>query len=538
MSKLLSLLKATMSGGIELFNYHGKTERSRRIMPLVLAILIGTVMLLSANAMTADFKEDGIATSTILSLYTFITTIIILTEGIYKSGDLLFRPRDNDALLAMPIKKSTIVFARIIKFYTFEMLYCLIFLLPAIVAFGLNTEVGAPYYLVAITMLLLVPIIPIALSCVAGLIISAISARFKHRVFFQIILSFAFLAIVAISILALNFTTNFGGQSIAMLGDNIAKFYYPASAFANLATHFDIGQYLAFVAINLAVLTVTVFWISQFYFRIVNRLAITKQSHGTNAKYNFVKHSQTFAIVKKELNRYFSTPVLLVNTALGLVLFVVAAIALCFNFDGIAASLVGSIEDFPLTIDELRAFLPGITFAIVAFASLMTFITATMISLEGKMFNSLKTMPVSGKKVIMSKVLAAMLLIVPITALGSIIVAIRFQFSFIDIILVLIGTIVLALVTELIGILINLKYPRFDAESDAVVVKQSASIMVATFVGLGMVLVTISLTFAAVFFAGETAGLAMMDAAFAIISLYLYFTISTRGEEKYNKLSA
>ena len=93
-------------------------------------------------------------------------------------------------------------------------------------------------------------------------------------------------------------------------------------------------------------------------------------------------------------------------------------------------------------------------------------------------------------------------------------------------------------ITELIGILIDLKYARFDAESDAVVVKQSAGVMVATFLGLGMTLLTISLTFATVFLTGQTVGLLIMDAIFVIISLFLCFAVATRGEEKYLKLNA
>ena len=147
-------------------------------------------------------------------------------------------------------------------------------------------------------------------------------------------------------------------------------------------------------------------------------------------------------------------------------------------------------------------------------------------------------MPIRGVKVIMSKVFAAMLLIVPVTAIGSLVMAIRFRFGVLETALVLVGVIALPLVTELIGILINLKYPRFDADNDTVVVRQSASVMVATFIGLGMVLVTISLTFATVFLTGQIAGLAIMDAVYVIVALFLYFAISMRGDEKYLRLAA
>ena len=208
------------------------------------------------------------------------------------------------------------------------------------------------------------------------------------------------------------------------------------------------------------------------------------------------------------------------------------------NFDDIVITLTSSMEDFPITIEEMRSFLPSVTFALVAFASLMTLITTTMISLEGKAFNLLKSMPISGKKVIMTKVLAAMLLIVPVTALGSVVLFARFQFNILEAVLILIGAVAMPLVTELIGILVNLKYARFDAESDAVVVKQSAGVMVATFLGLGMVLLTISLTFAVVFLTGQAAGLAMMDAIYVIVAAFLYFVVAMRGEEKYMKLVA
>lgn len=537
MSKLTSLLRASMSGGLQLFDYRGKTERSRRLMPIILGMLIGALMLLSGSAMMTELEKDGAETA-ILAIYAFITTVVIVTEGSYKAVDLLFKPRDNDTLLAMPIKRSTIVLVRMIKFYLFEMVYCLIFLLPAIIAYAMNVEVGALFYLVAVTMMILLPVIPIAVACLAGLVIAAISGRFKHKAFWQILLSaivtFAFVGIVIVA----NTSAEFDGQQLGAIGNKIAEFYYPVAAFVRLTIHFDIWEYLIFIMVNLGVLTLTVFVVSKFCFQIISKLGTVSRIVETGASYNFVRRSQTVAMVRKEITKYFNTPVLLMNTAIGLVFFVVAVGLLCLKFEDTVGSLVDSVEDFPLALEEMRSFLPGVTFAMVAFASLLTCITATSISLEGRAINNLKSLPISGIKVIMTKVLAAMFLIIPITALGSIIMAIRFQFGILETILVLIGVIVMPFVTELIGIIVNLKYPRFDADNDTVVVKQSASVMIATFLGLGMVLTTISLTFATVFLAGQVTGLLIMDAIYTIVSLFLYFAIAMKGEEYYLRLVA
>ena len=436
MSKVFSLLRATMSGGLELFNYHGKTKQTQRTVPILLAILMSIAMLIGAIVFVSSFIEEGIDTVIILPLYMMATVIIILTEGINKSSDLLFKPRDNDTLLAMPLKKSTIILVRIIKFYIFELLYCLIFLLPAIIAYAVSTEVTASYPLVALAMLLLTPIIPIALSCLVGLFISVISTKFKHASLLQTILSLAIVLVFALLFLTANTLSGAEGNSVLSISNTVTEYYYPASAFVSLVADFNFVQLTIFVLVNSILLAATIFLISHYYFKIISRIAIIKHAERINQKYNFSRHSQTFAIIKKELIKYFSTPVLIVNTATGLALFLIAVGALCFKYDDIVAAITTSVEDFPLTPDELRTYLPTVTFIMIAFASLMTFITATMISLEGKAYNTLKTMPVSGVKVIMSKVLAATILIVPLTIAGGITMSIRFEFGIINTILI------------------------------------------------------------------------------------------------------
>ena len=534
MSKLFSLIKATMSEGMRIIPYKSRKNQSR-LVPIGLALLISLTIFMSAYSTTMLLKENGTQYA-ILALYVLFTTVLTIMEGVYKSGDLLFNCRDNDLLLAMPIKKSTIVFIRILKFYVFEMLYNLIFLVPAILAYALNAEFHPSFILVSLIMLLLLPAIPIAISCIIGMISSGISARFRQKSALQVIISLTSLILIMIIIVAVNAVSDFDGNTMEAIGNKTAELYYPAGAYVRLATDFNWLELIKFILINLAVIAVTVFIIGHFYFQIVTKINVVKRKEKTNLNFKFTRLSQTRAMVKKEMVKYFSTPVLLTNTAVGLVIFVIAIGALCFKYDDLVASLL--IEEFPLTADEIRSFLPSVTFALVTFTSLMTFITTTTISLEGKAFNLLKSMPISGLKVIMTKILASMLLITPITALGSIIMAIRFSFGFLEIILLLIGVIAIPLVTETIGILIDLKYANFNAESDTEIVKQSPGVMISSFLGLGSTIVSISILFASVFFAGQIAGLAIMDGIFIIIFLFLYLALATRGEQKYLNLSA
>ena len=109
-----------------------------------------------------------------------------------------------------------------------------------------------------------------------------------------------------------------------------------------------------------------------------------------------------------------------------------------------------------------------------------------MISLEGRAFNILKSIPVKPTTIIISKVLAAVLVMLPFILIGDLIMFAKFDFSLLEIILILLASIVLPLLAELIGIALNLKYPKMNAENDAEVVKQSVSTLIATFLGMGI----------------------------------------------------
>ncbi|MBR1883977.1 MAG: hypothetical protein IJ809_03410 [Clostridia bacterium] len=144
-----------------------------------------------------------------------------------------------------------------------------------------------------------------------------------------------------------------------------------------------------------------------------------------------------------------------------------------------------------ITEMQIKSYLPAVLFAFICVSSLMSSITSSMVSLEGKSFNILKSMPVKSSTIIFSKIFAALLVIVPVILLGDVIIFARFNFSILDIIMTLFASVLLPLVSETIGIIINLKYPKMDAENDAEVVKQSISSMIAVFIGMILTLVTL-----------------------------------------------
>ena len=118
-----------------------RAEASKKILPIVLVFIIffsiGSYAKMIIEPL-AVLKFEHL----MLVLFAVVTTVMTLFEGIYKSSNLLFNCKDDNMLLSLPLKKSTVLFIRVLKFYVFEVAYNALFLIPAIVVYATTVNVG------------------------------------------------------------------------------------------------------------------------------------------------------------------------------------------------------------------------------------------------------------------------------------------------------------------------------------------------------------------------------------------------------------
>ena len=497
MKPFLSLIKVSLNHDMNIFKINSKKQSkfTKIILPIIITIYIMIIVGVYSNELMKHLIPIHMEFF-VLSLFVIFISLITIIEGIYKSGSLLFNCKDDDLLLSLPIKRRTILFIRIFKFYTFELLYNSLFTIPAMVVYAYYTNPNWTYYLSSIIALLIIPIIPVVISCIIGFIITSISSKFKGKSIVQTIITTIFLIGVLFLSYNLDNVILAISKKATSLNDLITKLYYPAGAYIKLVTDFKIIDLLLFIIINSIILIVTVLLLSKVYFKINsnNKRVLSKtRKKETNKNYKIKVHSPTMSIIKKELSRYVNSSVYIVNAGFGLVLFILGCTIICLKFDSVSLSIAKTNPD--LTVEKIKNFIPTLIFVFVCFTSFMTSITSSTISLEGKTFNLLKSLPLKPIKIIRAKILSALVIMYPCILIGDIILFIRFKLDIISIILILLASIILPLLSETLGILVNLKYPKMDALNDTEVVKQSMSSMIATFTGMGLSLLTILLVF-------------------------------------------
>ena len=489
MKKMFILIKASMSEGMNIFKINTKKSNSfsKVILPVILSLgLMG--MMYSYSELLMESLEPIHMEFVLLTIAILLTSILTLIEGIYKSSSLLFNLKDDNLLLSLPIKKSSVLFVRVFKFYIFELMYNSLFLLPSILVYAVFVKPSFIYYIVSILGILLFPIIPILISSLIGTIISFLASKFQSKNYAQTLLTILFLLVIMYFSYNFNYLINNISKHAKSINDLITKLYFPAGMYIELITKFSFIKLLKFILIHIILFIVSIALIGKVYFNINSNFKIVKSNK--RIKNYSIKYSTPFkSLIRKEFNRFINSTVFVTNAGFGLVLYFIGCIFITIKFNNVVNFFTETYQEF--TIDYIMNCLPVILFGFIIFTSFMTSITSSMISLEGKSLNILKSMPIKSYTIIKAKVLTALLMMLPFIIIGDLIIFIKFKFDIVSILLILISSVLFPLVSETIGIIVNLKYPRMDFKNDTEVVKQSLSAFISVFIGILVSLISI-----------------------------------------------
>lgn len=489
MKKMFTIIKASMSENMNVFRISTKKKNfiTKYILPIILALIIMSAIF----SYSEQFINNLISLKMEIALLTmgvFFISIMTFMEGIYKSEHLLFNCKDDNLLFSLPIKRSTVLFARIFKFYIFEVLFNSMFLIPVMLCYAIHTRPAFLFYIVSLIGLLVFPIVPIVFSCIIGMIISAISSNFKRNNIIQTIITIAFiLGIMYCSYNSENLILKFANRA-SNYNDFIKKIYYPAGIYIELVTKFDLLKLLELILINIAILIISVWTLGKKYFAINSNTKSIRISKSNN-KYSLKSSSPIKAIMKKEFSRFINSSVFVVNAGFSLILFIVGCIMISLKSESIINIL--SQTGIMIENNKINTLIPIMLFCFICATSFLTSITSSMISLEGKTINLLKSLPITPYNIIKAKVLTAIAIMLPFILIGDTIIFLNFKFDMISIVLILIASIVFPAVAELLGIIINLKYPKMDAKNDTEVIKQSMSSAISVMLGMALIGITV-----------------------------------------------
>ncbi len=533
MKKLFSLIRACLKDNMSLFKIKGKNKNSK-YLPIILGICVMGSLYANAYNLMEPLKEVHLE-YVVVTIFILGTTIMTFMEGIYKSNGILFNCKDDSLLLTLPIKKSTVFFIRMFKFYVFELIFNSLFLIPAILCYAINVNPSIGFYFISLLAIFLLPIIPIVLSSILGIAISFLCSKFKNKNIMQTIISFILIIILfALYSKIGDFLKDIVAHAKSV-NDIITKIYYPAGLYINLILDFKIKDLLIFIIINIIPFIVLIITLQNIYFSINSKLKIVKKigSHNSNTNYKVVTLSKQRSFIKKEVKRLINTPVYILNSCFGLIIYAAGVIMLMVKAESLTKML---LDETGVPLFDFTKNMPIIMLCLIIATALLTNLTCSMVSLEGKSFNILKSLPLRPIDIIMYKVNTTLIVVVPIILMGLIVSSIYFKFNLLIILLLAICSYVLPLISGLLGIIVNIKFPKLDAKDDTEVVKQSMSSLISVMAGMFLTIISVMGILKLSDLININLVILIITCIYSIIALALYVYALKKSSKEFNKL--
>lgn len=532
MNKYISLVKVLLKTSNE-----NLTNSKKRFKTIALygVILLALIPFMFSIAKVTEYLYDALAAvnqqGTILALVLALTSLSIMVFGVLYVVNVFYFASDIEYLLPLPLKPSLILSGKFTVTVIYEYIIEVMFLLPVLIQYGIKSGGGILYYIYAIIIFLITPIVPLIVSSVIVIIIMRFTNIAKNKDRFKVISGFfaMFIAIgFNLGVQKLTGRNNGDIQQIIMSGDNsyinIISNIFPSAKFssialANSSTSEGFLYFMLFVGINVVLYVLFLYLGEKVYFKGVVGLT---ESQSKRKKYKdselskiLVSKSPLISYTMKEIRMLVRTPIFLLN-------------CVATNF------LWPIFLIFPMILQpESREYMPmvsdilakgdnlGVVLGWVGAASLFVAsangIASTSISREGKNAYFNKYIPMNYMTIVMSKILCSMLFssigIILLLGVLGVVLGIGIKIILLSLVISIFGMVL----SSIIGITIDLNYPKLNWDSEQKAVKQNLNMVIGMGISIALAFITI-----------KTISAFKLDGVFAftfIVVMYFVITV-------------
>ena len=310
------------------------------------------------------------------------------------------------------------------------------------------------------------------------------------------------------------------------------KIYYPVGLYVSLINKFNIVEFIKLLLVNIVPFVLFIILGSKLYFKIIFNFQNNFVRQKKYSKRNIFKQKKPItSLVSKELRRYLSSPVYMFNTSFGLILVVAISIILVIKGEDVFNYILQSYQ-INANISIYVCF-----YFLILFSTAMTSISSSSISLEKETINITKCLPIKEELILKSKILSCFIIELPFLLLGELIFFFYFKPNIFYIASIFLIGFIVILLSALIGLIVNLKYPKMNASNDTEVVKQSISSMISIFIGMGLFVISIiSFVYLSKIFSTEKY-IVLHLVILSIINLVLYYILINYSVKDYRRIN-
>lgn len=463
----------------------GNSKSKGKAIGIAIAIVYALVAMFVSFFFLFDEMAKMLEPMNMLSLligfaFTYASGFAVLYV-LFRADSFLFHFKDYEIIAPLPVKPMELVLVKVILMMTG--LYIMVFLMtsPILAVYFLYTGFDLLKLAIFLIGILFVPLLPTIFFSLAALLLHRVSGFFKNRKLASIFLLTAF----TVALIVLSTAMSLSGENFLIGQTNVIEWinrHYPVSDwFVQAVDQADLLKLGGVILLSGVPFALFVLSLPKPVIRLNQTAAVSKPQTYEAAVYE--SRGVFSSLVRKEWQKFFSVPMYAMNSGIGIVMLLLASIAALIFQNDVTQFLV--LPGIPAGSSEIAA----IGFSMFCIA--MVYTPAVSLSLEGKNFWIVKSLPIEPKMVMKAKIVFNLLLQIPAGIFGAAMLSIAFKVPFVSAMAIVLLIASFALLTSSSFALINLYLPKFDWMNEIEVVKQSLAAIVAIFGSFGLIALTI-----------------------------------------------
>ncbi|HHV99555.1 MAG TPA: hypothetical protein GXX36_08260 [Clostridiaceae bacterium] len=493
MKKIFTLLKINLNlnFGISALKYRFTREKKKRWEPVlvVLGIIAGVCSMTALySLMMLGVFNTGLALNQpeiVLTVAFLFGQLMVLIFGIFYVMSMLFFANDLNILVPLPLKPYEVLGSKLAVVMVNEYMTLLPVLLPPVIIYGVGMKQHFFYWVKAIALVLVSPVIPLILDAIFLLVIMRFINVRKNKDLFAILGGIiGILFAVGINVITQRmpkgneeeFIRNLllgNIELIELIGSKFPPSIWVTRALSQAGIS-GVLYLLLFIAVS-AFMFVVLMWLANriFYKGLLAGQEVSRKrkkltTNEADRQFSRVT-SPVVTIFWREWKIIVRTPIYLLNGLSGIIVAPMIIVVM------LVSQKSGDMKELFELINQPGAqmVLTLIAIGVVLFTAGMNLVASTAVSREGRTFWISKIIPVSPKQQVMGKFLNSFSVALLGVIIMSVVMAILLELPVIRFIVIVVIGAACSVATTALNLLIDVLRPKLVWNNPQEAMKQN-----------------------------------------------------------------
>lgn len=474
MNKLLALTR------IQLKDFFSKYTQQMNIknkwlgkLMILLPIIIILPLIQVINTIYGSFAAIGQPELVITYIYVG-ATLIAFFMAMPLIISIFFYSKDLSLIATLPVKKDTVIFAKLTTVYVYLFGMSVLLFGPAVYFYAFGEGIMLMRLLMGLVALVMLPVFPMILATLLIMpFMGMVGGKSKRNMMILIgnvifiVVIIGFQMIVSRATMEPENLMNLLSQEDGLM--NLIGQKFPPSIWLTKMVRGSWLDTLWFMLMNLAFVLVLKFSSNKLYENALTKY--NQQSTGTvkNGKANYSQRSKKTLLVKRHIGIIIHNPTFLLNTVM--TMFIPVLLFIIYTATGI-------MDLETLRNPMLEPYALYIFIGIIVSPSIMGSLSATAITREGGSFWETRALPISVRDNISARIQTTIILNIISTVSLALLTFWILPLGVVDILLALVVSLIAIVLLSTVDLFINIERPFLHWTNPTAAVKNNLNIMI------------------------------------------------------------